>query len=175
MLEQYLQNVIRIFRQYRQMGEDTFSQIKEEQLFVQYNESSNSIAIIVHHMGGNMLSRWTDFLTSDGEKEWRHRDEEFEDTIHTKEEVIKLWNKAWDCFLNTLTSLRPDDLQSTVYIRGEPHNVMEAINRQLAHYSYHIGQIVFLGKMLCGGGWKSLSIPKGDSETFNREMFLKNK
>jgi len=167
----YLNSVIARFDGYKKLGEKTFAQLSNEQLFWQYNAESNSIATIVQHVAGNMLSRWTDFLTSDGEKAWRNRDAEFENHITTKDDLLNEWNKGWDCMMNTLRSLTEDDLQKVVYIRNEPHVVIDAINRQLAHYPYHIGQIVFIGKMLAGEGWKSLSIPKGKSEDFNKEKF----
>jgi hypothetical protein len=115
-----------------------------------------------------MLSRWTDFLHSDGEKEWRHRDTEFENRLNTRAEVIGRWNEGWKCLEDTLNHLQPEDLEKTVYIRSEGHKVYEAINRQVAHYSYHIGQIVFIGTVMVGDSWKSLSIPKGNSQIFNQ-------
>lgn len=175
-MNEYLTSVIKQFEYYRLLGEKTFEQISDESLFWQYNSDSNSIAIIVKHLSGNMLSRWTDFLTTDGEKSWRSRDEEFEEGINTRAEMMDLWNKGWKCFLDALNSLTDDDLDKTIYIRNQGHTVLEAINRQLAHYPYHIGQIVFIGKMLAGEGkWKSLSIPKGKSGDFNAEKFSKPK
>jgi hypothetical protein len=156
------------------LGEKTFDQVEQEKLFWQYNEESNSIATIVKHLWGNMLSRWTDFLTTDGEKEWRDRDGEFENDISTKKELLDKWNEGWSCLLNTLNSLTPEDLDKTVYIRNQGHSVMEAINRQLAHYPYHVGQIIFIGKM-AAKEWKSLSIPRGDSNKFNADKFSKPK
>lgn len=170
----YLPSVIKQFEYYKQLGEKTFAQTPEDKLFWQYNENSNSMATIVKHLSGNMLSRWTDFLTSDGEKEWRNRDAEFENNINSKEELLNKWNEGWDVFLNTLKSLNENDLNKTVYIRNQGHSVMEAINRQLAHYPYHVGQIVFIGKM-CSKEWNSLSIPKGASQQFNSEKFGKPK
>ena len=152
------------------MGEKTIEQMSEEDLFWQYNEQSNSIAMIVQHLSGNMLSRWTNFLTEDGEKEWRERNAEFENVIKSKEELLAKWNAGWDCLLSTLETLTKDDLYKTIYIRKEPIIVIDAINRQLAHYCSHLGQIVYLGKMLAGDQWKSLSIPKGNSEEFNDKM-----
>jgi hypothetical protein len=172
-MEQYLKSVITRFQSYKTMGENTFTQLSDEELFWQYNTESNSIAIIVQHMSGNMLSRFTDFLTTDGEKEWRDRDAEFEKNIQAREELLKQWNAGWDCLLNTLNSLTETDLQKTIFIRSEPHIVIDAINRQLAHYPYHVGQIVFIGKMIAGEKWQSLSIAKGQSETFNAQMFNK--
>ncbi len=148
------------------------AQLKDEDLFWVYNAESNSIAIIVQHLWGNMLSRWTDFLTSDGEKEWRNRDLEFESVINTKEELMEKWNAGWQCLFDALDAIKPGDWDKTIYIRNEPHSVVDAINRQLAHYPYHIGQIVFIGKM-AAGDWKALTIPKGNSQAFNDEMFGK--
>jgi hypothetical protein len=170
----YLESVIKQFEYYKLLGEKTFAQIPAEKLFWQYNEESNSIATIVKHLWGNMLSRWTDFLTSDGEKDWRNRDAEFENDIQTKEELLFKWNEAWKVLLDTLKSLQADDLEKTVYIRNQGHTVLEAINRQLAHYPYHIGQIVFIGKM-CAEHWNSLSIPKGNSKQYNAEKFAQPK
>lgn len=170
----YLQSAIKQFEYYKVLGEKTFSQVSDDKLFWQYNEDSNSIAVIVQHLWGNMLSRWTDFLTSDGEKEWRDRDSEFENLIKSRKEMLKKWNEGWKVFLDTLYSLKEEDLGKTIYIRNQGHTVMEAINRQLAHYPYHVGQIVFIGKM-CAGKWDSLSIPKGASKAFNSDKFSKPK
>ena len=168
----YLQSVINQFEYYKVLGEKTFEQIAEEKLMWQYNDESNSIATIVKHLYGNMLSRWTDFLSTDGEKEWRNRDSEFENDLTAKDQIINMWNQGWNVFLTTLNSLHAEDLAKTIYIRNQGHTVMEAINRQLAHYSYHVGQIVFIGKM-CSENWSSLSIPKGNSKEFNKEKFSK--
>jgi hypothetical protein len=170
----YLESVIKQFEYYKLLGEKTFAQISEDNFFWQYNEDSNSIATIVKHLSGNMLSRWTDFLTTDGEKEWRNRDEEFENHISTSKEMIEKWNEGWMVFLNTLKSLKEEDLTKTIYIRNQGHTVLEAINRQLAHYPYHIGQIVFIGKM-CAEKWNSLSIPKGNSNAYNAKKFSQPK
>lgn len=170
----YLTSVIKQFEYYKLLGEQTFAQVPEEKLFWQYNEDSNSIAMIVKHLWGNMLSRWTDFLDSDGEKEWRDRDAEFDNDIRTKEELMQKWHAGWKVFMDTLRSLQETDLERTIYIRNQGHSVMEAINRQLAHYPYHIGQIVFIGKM-AAGSWQSLSIPKGGSQQFNASKFAQAK
>jgi hypothetical protein len=175
MRENYLESVFKQFEYYKMLGDKTFSQLQEEQLFWQYNEDSNSIAIIVKHLWGNMLSRWTDFLTTDGEKEWRNRDEEFENDIKNKEELLNKWNAGWQCLFDAIKALKESDLDKIIYIRNQGHTVLEAINRQLAHYPYHVGQIVFIGKMLCDGNWKSLSIPKGSSTQFNTEKFSQDK
>ena len=171
----YLDSVRKQFLYYKALGEKTFDQLEPEQLFVSLNENTNSIAVIVKHLSGNMLSRWTDFLNSDGEKEWRNRDDEFEATIDSKEVLLAFWNKGWDCFLTTLNDLKPEQLSQIIYIRNEGHTVVEAINRQLAHYSYHIGQIVFYGKLLKTSEWNSLSIPKNKSTDYNADKFSKEK
>lgn len=171
----YLESVKKQFLYYKMLGEKAMEQLEPEQLFISTNEDTNSIAVIVKHLSGNMLSRWTDFLTSDGEKEWRNRDDEFENTIETKEELLQLWNKGWDCLFNALNPLMEEQLTTIIYIRNEGHTVMEAINRQLAHYPYHIGQIVFYAKMLKNTNWVSLSIPKNKSNSYNAEKFSKEK
>jgi hypothetical protein len=166
----YLASVKKYFNQQRSLGDKAIAQLSEENLRWQYDENSNSIAIIVQHLWGNMLSRWTNFLTEDGEKPWRDRDNEFENVITTKEELVQKWNEGWDCVFNTLNSLHEEDLSKTIYIRSEAHNAGDAINRQLAHYSNHVGQIIFIGKMCLGEKWNSLSIPKGQSKDFNKKM-----
>jgi len=166
----YLASVKKHFNHYKSLGDKTLEQLDEKNLFWQYNDQSNSIAVIVQHLWGNMLSRWTNFLTEDGEKEWRERDAEFEKVIKTKEELITKWEAGWDCLFSALDSLNSEDLDKTIYIRNEPIIVIDAINRQLAHYSYHVGQIVYLGKMQLNEQWVSLSIPKGNSKEFNEEM-----
>ena len=171
----FLNSSIKQFEYYKMLGEKTFDQVSEDQLFWQYNAESNSIAIIVKHLCGNMLSRWTDFLTSDGEKEWRQRDAEFENDVKTKIELLEKWNQGWNCLFSALHALTEDDLTKIIYIRNQGHSVIEAINRQLAHYPYHIGQIVFIGKMMCDEKWNSLSIPKGNSTTYNSDKFSKPK
>lgn len=171
----YLTSTRKQFEYYKMLGEKTFAQVSDEQLFWQYNEESNSIAIIVKHLWGNMLSRWTGFLTTDGEKEWRQRDAEFENDIATKEELLSKWSEGWDCLFKALDSLTIEDLDKVIYIRNQGHSVVEAINRQLAHYPYHIGQIVFIGKMVLDNNWTSLSIPKGNSKVYNEEKFAKPK
>lgn len=173
MTSDYLTLLNKQFEQYKNLGERTFSQLSDPQLFWQYNDESNSIAIIVKHLWGNMLSRWTDFLTADGEKEWRQRDAEFENDIKSRDEMIEKWNDGWKCLFDAIRPLSEKDLTRTVFIRNEEHTVLEAINRQLAHYSYHIGQIVFLGKMCVNEKWNSLSIPKGNSHGFNADKLSK--
>ncbi|MEL6843505.1 MAG: DUF1572 domain-containing protein, partial [Bacteroidota bacterium] len=175
MNQSYLESIRKQFQYYQSLGDRSFAQLSDEQLFWQYNEASNSIAIMVKHLWGNMLSRWTDFLTSDGEKEWRDRDGEFEATIQNREELLNKWQEGWDCVFQALDSIQPEHYEQLVYIRNMGHSIPEAINRQLAHYAYHIGQIVYLARMLKGAEWQSLSIPKGESKTYNQQKFAQPK
>jgi len=174
-MNSYLESSIKQFEYYKSLGDKTFDQLTFEELQNEFAEDSNSIAIIVKHIVGNMLSRWTNFLTEDGEKEWRMRDEEFMDSFHTKEELLSTWNKGWDCLFNAIKPLKTEDLERIIYIRNQGHTVVEAINRQMMHYAYHVGQIVFLGKLTKGNNWQSLSIPKGKSKDYNQEKFAKDK
>lgn len=171
----YLESVSKQFLYYKTLSEKSFDQLQPEQLFIVPNENSNSIATIVQHLSGNMLSRWTDFLTSDGEKDWRNRDAEFESAIADKEEMLQNWNKGWKCLFNALDGLKAEQLSQIVYIRNEGHTVIEAINRQLAHYPYHVGQIVFYAKLLKTDEWTSLSIPKNKSMDYNSDKFSQEK
>ncbi len=164
--EGFLKDSIKRFKYYKELGDKTFEQLKDEDFLYQPNAESNSIAIIIQHMYGNMLSRWTNFLTEDGEKDWRKRDAEFEAMSMTREDLLSFWNQGWNCLLNTLESLQPDDLMKTITIRTEPLLVYDAILRQLAHYPYHVGQIVYLGRMIKENDWYSLSIPKGGSKSY---------
>lgn len=159
---------------YKMLGEKAMAQVSEEALFWHYNEESNSIAIMVQHLHGNMLSRWTDFLTTDGEKVWRQRDQEFTAVVQTREAVMVLWEAGWKVFQEALEGLTEEDLTRMIYIRNQGHTVMDAINRQLAHYPYHIGQIVFIAKM-CAGTWSTLSIAKGQSGAYNANKFAQPK
>lgn len=171
----YLVSVKKQMLYYKTIAEKAMDQLDEEQLFVSVNDDTNSIATIVKHIAGNMLSRWTDFLTSDGEKEWRNRDSEFENTANSKEEILKIWNEGWICFFKAIEELKPEQLSQIIYIRNEGQTALDAINRQLAHYPYHIGQIVFYAKMLKKEEWTSLSIPKNKSKSYNAEKFSKEK
>jgi hypothetical protein len=155
----YLDNMKKLYRYYKLLAEKAMQQLEPQQLLYSHNVDSNSIATIVKHMHGNMLSRWTDFLTTDGEKPNRNRDGEFENDL-SAEKVFELWEEGWACVFSALDNIEEDQLLFTVYIRKEAHTVMEAINRQLAHYSYHAGQIVYAAKMLKQGEWQSLSIPR---------------
>lgn len=175
MEETYLESVKKQFLYYKLLGDKTFVQLPDDKLFLQYNSDSNSIATIVKHLWGNMLSRWTDFLITDGEKVWRKRDMEFVNDITTRDELLDKWNAGWDCLFATLNSLQQNDLSKIIYIRNQGHTVLDAINRQLAHYPYHVGQIVYLGKMYSDKEWESLSIPKGKSDTFNADKFAQEK
>src|SRR6056300_1337586 len=171
----FLKSSILQFRYYKELGEKTIEQIPETQLSFKSNSETNNINTIVKHLSGNMVSRWTDFLNSDGEKEWRNRDDEFNDTIESKKELMEIWEQGWNVLFDTLEGLSFQDLEKIIYIRNEGHTVIESINRQLCHYSYHVGQIVMIGKIICGDKWNSLSIPKGESQSFNLNKFSKDK
>jgi hypothetical protein len=171
----YLESVKKQMLYYKTIAEKAIDQLETEQFFISINEDTNSIATIMNHMVGNMLSRWTDFLTTDGEKEWRTRDAEFENPIQTKEELLITWNKGWNCFFDAINSLQPEHLSQIIYIRNEGQTALDAINRQLAHYPYHIGQIVFYAKMHKKTEWTSLSIPKNRSNEYNTNKFSKEK
>lgn len=164
---------IKRFQYYKELGEKTMAQLNDEQMFWQYNEESNSIAVIINHLAGNMLSRWTNFFTEDGEKSWRNRDSEFENNFKTKQEILDFWEKGWKCFFDALEQIDNENLNYPIYIRGEKHTFLDAILRQLAHYPYHIGQIVYIAKMLKNDGWQTLSIAKKKSQNFNDEMLKK--
>jgi hypothetical protein len=170
MQQTFLDDCIKRFEYYKSVGDNTFEQLEETDLFYRPSPDSNSIAIIVQHMYGNMLSRWTSFLTEDGEKEWRNRDAEFEAMQITKQDLLSFWNEGWNVLLNALKELKAEDLTKTIYIRTEPLVVYDAIIRQMAHYPYHVGQIVTLGKMIKDKEFNSLSIPKGESQQFNQQM-----
>lgn len=163
----YLETSIRRLKYYKDLGDKTFEQLNEWDFHYQPNDESNSIAIIIQHMAGNMLSRWTNFLDEDGEKEWRNRDAEFETGKQSKQELLALWEKGWDCFFSALGSLKKKHFKKKVSIRKEELTVVDAINRQLAHYPYHIGQVIYIAKIIRNKGWKNLSIPKGMSQDYN--------
>lgn len=171
----YIESVTKQFEYYKALGEKAMAQLQPEQLFFSPDADTNSIAIIVKHLHGNMLSRWTDFLTSDGEKQWRNRDDEFENPFTDAETLMQKWNEGWQCLFNALQTITPENLNSIIYIRNEGHTVVEAINRQLAHYPYHIGQIVFFAKQLKQTAWNSLSIPKNNSAQYNSRKFAEEK
>jgi hypothetical protein len=173
--KEFLQTVNRRVKYYKDLGDKTFVQLNDADFHYQPNDESNSIAVIIQHINGNMLSRWTNFLTEDGEKEWRNRDDEF--AIHdcNKQQLIEKWEKGWKCFLDALVSLKEDDLLKTIYIRQEGLTVIDAINRQLAHYPYHVGQIVYIGRIIKDHDWKNLSIPKNQSAQYNKESKIRQR
>jgi hypothetical protein len=166
----YLEDSLALFRHYKKLAESAMAQVIDEQLFATLDPEANSIAIVVKHMAGNMRSRWTDFLASDGEKPDRHRDTEFEDPPATREALMQLWQAGWDCLFSALEPLSEVDVGRRVFIRGEAHSVMQAVNRQIAHYACHIGQIVLLAKHYQHAQWRSLSVPRGKSEEFTRRV-----
>ena len=175
MRNSYLESLYKEFNYYKSLGEKTMQQLSDAELNWIPNEESNSIATIVKHLSGNMLSRWTNIFKEDGEKSWRNRDKEFVNVGCDKKTILNHWNKGWDCFFDTFNQLDTNDLNRVIYIRNQGHTVQEALNRQLAHYSYHIGQLVFLGKHLKNADWQSLSIPRGNSKEYNTSKFSKDK
>ncbi|WDF46678.1 DUF1572 family protein [Chryseobacterium sp. KACC 21268] len=164
---------VKRFQYYKNIGDKTLAQLSEEQFFWQYNQESNSVAIIIKHVAGNILSRWTNFLTEDGEKDWRNRDLEFTNTFKTKDEVLEYWEKGWRCLFEALNQITDENINATIYIRGEAHSVLDAVFRQLAHYPYHVGQIIYIGEMMKDQDWQTLSIARNKSEDFNQEMHSK--
>ena len=171
---EYLKVVQERFTSVKSLGEKTISQLSEDDIHWIFNEASNSVAVIVKHVSGNMVSRWSDFLTTDGEKSDRNRDREFEVELLSKQELMTIWEKGWNALFEALNELSDQDLLKSISIRGERHTVLDAIERQMAHYAYHIGQIVFIGKQLKGDAWESLSIPKGSSEEYLQQMLEKH-
>ena len=167
---EFLPQIIKRFKAYKELADKTFEQLEDKDFFYQPSAQSNSIAIIIQHIYGNAMSRWTNFLTEDGEKEWRKRDAEFEMMDVSRQDLLSFWNTGWNVVFQTLESLKEEDADKTIYIRSEPQKVFDAILRQLAHYSYHVGQIVYMGKLLKDDEWKSLSIPRGQSNQFNEKM-----
>ncbi len=174
-MNSYLESVRKQFLYYKMLGEKAMEQMEEDQLFLQYNEESNSIAMLVNHLAGNMLSRFTDFLTADGEKPWRNRDAEFVNPFRNRAELMERWQQGWDCLLDALHTLTPAELEKIIYIRNDGHTVIEALNRQLAHYPYHIGQMVFIAKMFANEQWQTLSIARNRSGDYNLRKFSKEK
>lgn len=169
--QHFLEEIRRQLRGHKRLAEGAMAQVTDEQMLTVLDPESNSLAILIKHIAGNMRSRFTDFLNSDGEKPDRHRDQEFElQSDTTREELLRLWEQGWSIVFSTLDSLKPQDLSRTVYIREEPHTVMQALNRALTHYAFHIGQIVFLAKHLGSHNWQTLSVPRGKSEEFNRKF-----
>lgn len=172
---EYLKIVRERFESVKDLGDKAINQLSEKDIHWKLNKASNSIAIIAKHLSGNMVSRWSDFLTTDGEKSFRNRDQEFEDDVSSKQEMITIWEKGWKTLLDTLNGLENQDLLKNITIRGERHTVLEAIERQMAHYSYHVGQIVYIGKQLKDESWETLSIPKGKSEEYLQEKLKKHR
>ena len=171
----YLSSARKQFEYYKLLGDRSFLQVSDDDLFRAPSPESNTIAVIVNHLAGNMLSRWTDFLTADGEKAWRHRDTEFEDVLRTRQDLLDRWEAGWAAVFTALDSIGPAEENATVYIRGQAHTIPEAVNRQLCHYAYHVGQITYLARWLVGEGWESLSIPRGQSRQFNARKTAKGK
>ena len=167
----FLASARKQFAYYKLLGEQALSQVTDEQLHWQPSAESNSLATIVQHLSGNMRSRWTDFLTTDGEKPWRAREAEFDDRPRSRAAVLAEWEAGWQCLFGALDGLAEADLDRTIYIRNQGHSVTEAINRQLAHYPYHVGQLVFIARLAAGAAWQSLSIPRGNSAAYNAEKF----
>jgi hypothetical protein len=168
--DSYLKDSLNLFRMYKRLGDGAMAQCPDEGLFATIDGENNSLAVVVKHMAGNMRSRWTDFLTSDGEKPDRNRDSEFEDAPKTRAELLAMWEEGWRLLFAALDPLDDASVTKTVTIRGEPHSVMQAINRQVAHYSYHVGQVVMLAKHFGAANWKSLTIPKKKSGEFNADV-----
>lgn len=169
----FLQSAITRVKYYKHLSDAAFAQLNEKDFYFLPGSVSNSIAVIIQHVSGNMLSRWSNFLTEDGEKEWRNRDIEFENQHYSKQQLLDAWEKGWACFIGALENLTETDLLKTIYIRKEPLLVIDAINRQLAHYPYHAGQLIYIAKLIKDKEWKSLSIEKGRSDDFNKMMFGK--
>lgn len=175
MEENFSESCNKLFHYYKSLGDKTFSQLTEQDLLFSPNDYSNSIAIIVRHLSGNMKSRWTNFLLEDGEKVWREREKEFTEPFSTKKEILQDWENGWQCLFEALNGLKPEDIHKIIYIRNQGQTVVDAILRQLAHYSSHVGQIVYLGTVIKGEDWQSLSIPKGESKSYNDAHFSKPK
>lgn len=171
----FLESSLKLFRYYKGLGEKAIAQLSDEEVLRKPNNESNSIALIVHHLSGNMLSRFSDFLTSDGEKPWRNREQEFEEAYPDKAKMMAAWDQGWACVFAALEPLKESDLPTIVYIRNEGQTVLEAVQRQLAHYASHVGQIIYQAKIIKGEAFKSLSIPKGDSAAFNKDKFGQEK
>lgn len=169
-IKNYLSDAISTFRNYKKLADKSIAQVSDEEFFKQIDEESNSIAIIVKHIAGNQLSRWTDFLTTDGEKDFRNRDTEFITENKTRESLLEYWERGWQTLFDALEPLKAEDFSKTISIRSQPHTICEAINRQLTHYAYHVGQITFLAKHFRSSEWQTLSVPKNKSLEFNSFM-----
>ena len=175
MNENFLTSTRKLFQYYKSLGDKAMAQVDDTQINWQPNEFSNSISLIVHHLSGNMISRFTNFLTSDGEKPWRDREAEFEKGYGSKAEMLEAWEKGWKVLFDSLANLKSSDLDKIVFIRNEGHSVLDALQRQLAHYPHHVGQIVYVAKMLKEKDWQTLSIPRGGSSSYNAEKFSEDK
>lgn len=171
----FLKSITKLFENYKSLAEKSVAQLSEEQLVWKPNDQTNSISLLFHHISGNMISRFTDFQNSDGEKSWRNREAEFEEAFQNRDEMLNTWEKAWKILFDALQELKPQDLEKIVYIRNEGHTVSEALQRQLAHYASHVGQIIMLAKIQKGAEWTTLSIPKGGTDEFNKEKFSSEK
>jgi uncharacterized damage-inducible protein DinB len=167
----FLESSVAKYKAQKDFAERAIAQLGDEKLHQPLDENSNSVAVIMKHMAGNMLSRWTDFLNTDGEKPWRNRDSEFVDDLQSRDELMAFWQRGWDRLFSTLNALTVSDLTKTVRIRGEPHSVIQAIHRALDHYGYHVGQIVLVARVLARDGWTTLTIPRGESEEYNRRVW----
>jgi hypothetical protein len=168
---QFIPSVIQALEGNKGWADKAIAQLPDDKLHVALDPNTNSIAVIMKHVAGNLISRWTDFLTTDGEKPWRNRDNEFIDTFASRREVLEYWERGWNCFFQGLRQLGPDDFAKTVLIRGEPHSVPLAIHRGLAHSAYHIGQIIMIARILAGDQWETLTIPRGKSEQYNQQTW----
>jgi hypothetical protein len=165
---EFMSSIVNAFQANKRLTDRAVEQVPEDKLHVALNQDTNSIAVIMKHVAGNLISRWTDFLTTDGEKPGRNRDDEFVDSFSSRAELLEMWERGWACLLKTLKSLKPEDFAKTVLIRGEPHSVPLALERSLGHTCYHIGQIVLIARIHAGEKWNTLTIPKGASEQFNK-------
>lgn len=172
--KEFLDASVRRMKYYKELGEKTFEQLNDADFHFNPSSESNSIAVMIQHIVGNMLSRFINFLTEDGEKDWRNRDDEFEVHNYSKQQLIELWNKGWKCFFDAVESLNENELAKTITIRKEELTVTDAIIRQLAHYPYHIGQIVYVARLIKNENWKNLSIPKGHSQAYNQTSDIKD-
>jgi hypothetical protein len=171
----YTDNAKNLFRMYKNLGDKAIAQLENNHLNWSANEDTNSIATIVKHMWGNMLSRWIDFKTTDGEKPWRKRDAEFEQTELSRSQILEMWEEGWACLFHALDTITDEELEQIIYIRNEGHTILEAVNRQIGHYAYHVGQIVYIAKMCKSTSWDSLSIPRNKSSEYNADKFAQDK
>jgi hypothetical protein len=169
----FVSSAVTVFSNNKDWGDKAIAQVSDDNLHVALDPNTNSIAVILKHVAGNLISRWTDFLTTDGEKPWRNRDDEFVDSFKNRDEALAYWQQGWDCLFDALRRLEPEDLSKTVTIRGQPHSVPLAIHRSLAHCGYHVGQIIMIARILAGDAWETITIPRGESANFNRNVWGK--